>query len=153
MNCKKIGLFLCFLVLGSCSYFNQPSTKILLKKDTIIDFHTIDTYPIFPKCTELLSKEEQKQCFHTEITEKIRFLLQKSFKVKTTVNDTIFIQLTINNKGIIQLKNTQKNNYIPQFDSIIKLQLKQLKNIQPATKRGIPVTTEFTLPIILNTEK
>ncbi len=153
MNYQKIGLFLCFLVLGSCSYFNQPSTKIVSEKDTVIDFHTIDTYPIFPKCTELLSKEEQKQCFYTEITKQIHPLLQKSFKVKTTINDTIFIQLTIDNKGKIQLKDIQKNKYIPQFDSIVKSQLKQLKNIQPATKRGIPITTEFTLPIIVNTGK
>ncbi len=157
MNYQKIGVLLSLLLLGSCSYFNQSSSKLLSSKDTIIDFHSIDTYPIFPKCTELVSKEEQKQCFYTEITQQIQDLLQQSFLAKKALNDTIFIQLKVDKKGIITPVNTNENNpiqrNIPQFDSIIKSQLKQLTTVQPATKQGIPITTEFTLPIIINTGK
>ena len=37
----------------------------------------------------------------------------------------------------------------PEFDSILKVSLQNLPIVQPAIKRNIPVTTEFTLPIIL----
>ncbi len=145
------------LFLGSCGYFNQPKEEHLSKQDTVIDFHSIDTYPLFPNCTELLSKEEQEQCFYAEISQQITHLLRPSFKVKTNLNDTVLLQLKVDNQGFIIIKNIQQNNHIqqniPQLDSIIKTQLKQLKKVEPATKRGIPVTTEFTLPIVVSTKK
>ena len=38
---------------------------------------------------------------------------------------------------------------VPEFDSILKVSLRNLPTLQPAIKRDMPVITEFTLPIIL----
>ncbi len=156
MSYQKIVVLVSLLLLGSCNYFYQPKANAVLKKDTIIDFHTIDTYPMFPNCTELLNKEEQKQCFYAEISQQIHSLLKESFRVKRVLNDTIFMKIKIDNQGDVSIVNIRKNELlqqnIPQFDSVVASQLKQLPSIQPATKRGIPVTTEFTLPLIVNTK-
>ena len=69
------------------------------------------------------------------------------------MNDTILVKLHVNSIGNVSLVNIQSSefikNQIPKLDSLIGVGVNNLPTLKAAIKRGIPVTTEFTLPIVL----
>ena len=80
-------------------------------------------------------------------------LKEFQLSVKDSINDTILVKLKIDSFGKTTLSNIQKSDkisqLIPEFDSIVKVSLQNLPTLQPAIIRAIPVSTEFTLPIVL----
>lgn len=148
-------LLICSFLILSCSYIEQHTKREPIQKiDTIVDFNTIDSYPLFPNCADIPSKEKQQICFQMEMSQHIYASLKEfQFSVKDSVNDTIFVKLKIDTSGKISLSNIQISEktsaLLPNFDSIVKVSLQNLPVLQPAIKRAMPVTTEFTLPIVL----
>jgi hypothetical protein len=80
-------------------------------------------------------------------------LKEHQLNAKEIVNDTVLVKLKVDNFGKISLSgikiSEKTKTLLPNFDSIVKVSLQQLPTLQPAIKRDMPVTTEFTLPIIL----
>ena len=148
-------LVFCTIVLASCSYFENKSTKEPLQMvDTIVDFNSVDAFPLFPECKDIPSRAKQKICFQVKIAEYINASLkQYDLNAKEFINDTVLVKLIINSRGIASLSSVQISNkteaLLPEFDSLLKVSLQQLPTLLPAIKRNMPVTTEFTLPIIL----
>jgi hypothetical protein len=143
----------CILSLMSCSFF-EDRTKQVQKVDTIVDFNTVDAFPLFPNCDKIPSREKQQVCFQIEMVQHIYASLKEySLNATEVVNDTVYVKLIVNAEGTTSLstidmsKKTQE--LIPEFDSILALSLKNLPKLQPAIKRSMPVSTEFTLPIVL----
>jgi hypothetical protein len=141
------------LIFNSCSFFEQKS-KHIQKVDTIVDFNTVDAFPLFPDCKEIPSREKQQICFQLEMAQHIYSSLNEySLNAKEVLNDTVFVKLKIDTLGKTSLSTIKISNetriLIPEFDSILKLSIEKLPKLQPAIKRNMPVTTEFTLPIIL----
>lgn len=159
MNNKKIYYFLFgFLFLSSCTFFTKKKSADFLKVDTVIDYTSVDVYPLFLNCKELENKEQQQSCFEREMTQKIHQILQlQSFDTFTVLQDTAWVKLVINKKGNIQVtevnSNTLSEKKIKRIDSILQTHLQKITPLQPAIKRGIPVTTLFKVPIVLNTQK
>ena len=64
-----------------------------------------------------------------------------------------YVKLKVDSNGKISLSNIEispkTKELLPGFDSIVKVSIESLPILQPAIKRDMPVTTEFTLPIIL----
>jgi translation elongation factor EF-4 len=148
-------LLICSFLLLSCSYIEKNTKRAPIQKiDTIIDFNNVDAYPLFPNCADIPSREKQQICFQIEMSQHIYASL-KEFKisVKDSVNDTILIKLKIDASGKTTLSNIkisdETRKLLPQFDSILRVGLLNLPTLQPAIKRAMPVTTEFTLPIVL----
>lgn len=149
-----IILFCSFLTV-SCSFFeNKSKNKPIQKVDTIVDFNSVDAFPLFPDCAAIPSREKQQVCFQVEMSEHIYASLKEySLNTSEAINDTVLIKLRIDNLGktslskILISKKTEK--LIPEFDSLVKISIQNLPELQPAIKRNMPVTTEFTLPIIL----
>lgn len=149
-----IILFCSFLTV-SCSFFeNKSKNKPIQKVDTIVDFNSVDAFPLFPDCAAIPSREKQQVCFQVEMSEHIYASLKEySLNTSEAINDTVLIKLKIDNLGktslskILISKKTEK--LIPEFDSLVKISIQNLPALQPAIKRNMPVTTEFTLPIIL----
>ena len=144
-----------FLSLTSCDLFFSKKQDVTIKNKTIkpVDFTQVDAYPLLPECENISSRALQKQCFYTQLSKKIAFsLTQNTLNFTVNNTDTIFVKLQVSKKGklvvssIISSDNNQKNNQI--LDSLIKRSVNQISPIKPAIKMGIPVTTEFTLPII-----
>lgn len=148
-------LFLCSLLCISCSFFEKNYKKEkILEVDTIVDFSSVDAFPLFPDCKAIPSRKKQQICFQLEMSQHIyASLKQYSLNTIDTINDTIFVKLKVNTLGKTSLSSIQiskeTQELFPEFDSILKVSLKNLPNLQPAIKRSIPVTTEFMLPIIL----
>jgi hypothetical protein len=80
-------------------------------------------------------------------------LKKYSLSTNQLINDTVFVKLKINALGKTSLSSIKISNktkeLLPEFDSLLKVSLLKLPVLSPAIKRNIPVTTEFTLPIIL----
>ena len=148
-------LVFCTILVASCSYFENKSTKESLHVvDTIVDFNSVDAFPLFPECKDIPSRVKQKICFQIEIAEHIHASLkQYDLNSKELINDTVLVRLKINSLGVASLSSVQISNkteeLLPEFDSLLKVSLQKLPTLLPAIKRDMPVTIEFTLPIIL----
>ena len=152
---KKSILFFLLLNVMACSFFEKKDTTELLQEiDTIVDFNTVDAFPLFPNCKEIPSRDKQQICFQMEMSQHIYATL-KDFQLsaKEIINDTVLVTLKVDAKGKTSLSNIaiskQTDNLLPEFDSVLKLSVQKLPILQPAIKRDMPVTTEFVLPIVL----
>ena len=152
---KQVFSFLVCLLLVSCSYFEKINNREAIPEvDTIVDFSKVDAFPLFLNCNDIPSREKQQVCFQLEMANHIYAAL-KSYSLSTTeiLNDTILVKLKVDAAGFTSLSEIQiseeTRTLLPQFDSLIKVSLQKLPKLEPAIKRNMPVTTEFTLPIIL----
>jgi hypothetical protein len=122
--------------------------------DTIVDFNTVDAFPLFPNCKDIPSREKQKICFQLQMAQHIYASLKEyQFNAKEIINDTVLVKLKVDTAGKTSLSAIQiadkTKQLLPEFDSIVKISLQNLPDLQPAIKRDMPVTTEFILPIVL----
>lgn len=156
---RKIILILLFLPLlfSSCQYFDKqvPSEQELLQKELkSINWKVVDEFPSVVDCDKIENKTQRQQCFFEIITQ----LIQEKLSVDTLSVlypelDTIKVKVTIFPNATMQFE--------PQFpvdsvaydkiiiDSILKSRLVNFPKVIPAIKRGIPVKTQFILPVIL----
>ena len=154
MNKHFFIIVYCLIFFSSCSFFEKkqlPKDKVI---DSIVDFNSVDVFPQFPLCNNLLSEEKQKICSQIKLSEHIyASLVASNIMVSKKVNDTILVKLKVDNRGKVSLVKLEASDFIqlqiPKIDSLILVGINNLPILKPAIKRGIPVTTEFTLPIIL----
>lgn len=153
---KFFYLFLVSFFMVSCSYFQKQANKkdSIQRVDTIVDFKSVDAFPLFPNCKDIPSREKQQVCFQVEMSQHIYASLKK-YQLNTLqeVNDTVLVKLKVNSEGKttlskVQISEETKKN-LPELDSLIEVSIEKLPPLEPAIKRAIPVTTEFVLPIIL----
>lgn len=152
---QRIFTFIfCGLLFTSCEFFQKKELSTDVVIDTIIDYNSIDTFPLFPSCDSIPSQEKQKVCSQIKLSEHIYASLSNHTIITSKqVNDTILVRLKIDNKGKSILTNIQSSDFIkeeiPKLDSLINSGIKNLPLLKPAIKRGMPVATEFTLPIVV----
>lgn len=157
---KHFYFFLGFLIFNSCQYFDKkvPSEKELLQKELkAINWKEVDEYPSFAECNTVEDKTLRKQCFFEYLTK----LIQERISIDTLSVlypelDTIEVKVTIFPNSRMQFE--------PQFpkdstvydtikiDSILNARLVGFPKVSPAIKRGIPVKTQFILPVIIKVE-
>ena len=151
----RVFPFLLFLFF--CTSCDQlPFTKRIDTNpiDTIIDFSSVDTFPSFKNCDSIVDKTVKSDCFRKTIHFKIRKELQQySFTIKGSISETVFVNLLINSEGKVILDEIQSSQncklQLPELDSLLLLSIQNLPVIYPAIKRGIPITTKYRLPIII----
>ena len=162
LKMKKIIpiLFLLALSIDSCQYFSQvPNQDELLKKELkAINWNQVDELPTFSSCDSVADKTQKKQCFFDYLTQ----LIQQKLSVDTITVlypklDTINVKVTVLADASMvfepQITDTLSYN-TTKIDSILQTRLVDFPTVKPGIKRGIPVKTQFVLPVILNiTEK
>jgi hypothetical protein len=154
MKQRLLILFCCVFFFTSCDFFQKKEFVNTIAIDTVIDFNSVDVFPLFPTCDSIPSQEKQKICSQIKLSEQIYASLSTQEIISTDkLNDTILIKLNIDNSGKVSLSsliaNDHINQQIPNLDSLIESGIEKLPLLKPAIKRGMPVTTEFTLPIIV----
>ena len=156
---KAIALFSLSLCI-SCQYFEKkvPSEKELLEKQMkAINWNKVDEYPSVLECEKLTDTLLRKQCFFEFLTNTIQQKIGiDSIKTLYPQIDTIEVKVTIYPDARLQFepqfpKDTVAYDTI-KIDSILKARLIDFPKINPAIKRGIPVKTQFVLPVILKRE-
>ena len=157
---KRLLPILLLILLQSCQYFEKkvPNEKELLDKQMKeINWNEVDEYPSFADCEKLKDATQRKQCFFEFLTTTI----QQKLAVDTL--STLFPQLDTIEVKVTVFPNS-KLQFEPQFpkdsvaydtikiDSILHSRLIDFPKVNPAIKRGIPVKTQFVLPVIIKSE-
>jgi hypothetical protein len=155
---RQICSLLLVLLLYSCEYFNVKkvsSESILEEELQTFNWNDVDEYPSFSICDSTITKQEKKTCFEQTLSGFITGYLQKDAIIVTQdIYDTISLNFKVTDKGDLILLDTKMDslthNEIPNINQLLAESLNSLPTIFPAIKRGQHVTTEFTLPIIIN---
>jgi len=157
---KQYYLFLVFLFFNSCQYFDKqiPSEKELLQKELkSINWKEVDEYPSVVDCEKIEDKKQRQQCFFEVLTQ----LIQQKLSVDTLSIlypelDTIEVKVTVFPNATLRFEPQFPKDSVAydtiKIDSILKARLVDFPKINPAIKRGIPVKTQFILPVILKVE-
>ncbi|PVW14216.1 hypothetical protein [Marixanthomonas spongiae] len=143
----------------SCQFFETEkiSSETFYDEELkTIDWNNVDQYPIFEPCSSFLDKASQKKCFENTLTtylfEAVNNNRDKSLK---ELNDTVYVRFLVSEKGQLSVKNMDLDSLtkaeLPNFEQNLRNKIDAIKLIAPAYKRGIPVKTHFTLPIVLQT--
>ncbi len=154
---KPIVFLLILLLVTSCSYFEKKkiySEDLLEEELQTFNWNEVDTYPTFSSCDSISIKADIEACFqNTLVTNVNRFLEAQKIVVSEDINDTIMLKITIDSKGILEVKTIdfkpETAIQIPEIDSLLRQSLKGIPKIFPAIKRGQQVTTAFELPVIV----
>ncbi|MBC7607172.1 MAG: hypothetical protein H7199_09500, partial [Burkholderiales bacterium] len=112
--------------------------------------------PSVANCDSIADKTQKQQCFFEFLTQLIQQKLSAdTLSVLYPTLDTINVKVTVFPNATVkfepQIKDTLSYN-TSKIDSILKARLIDFPNISPAIKRGIPVKTQFILPVILKIE-
>jgi len=154
---KRITVFLLFITITSCQYFNVKKTTpeaILEEEQKAINWNDVDVFPTFSICDSLQTSEEKTKCFQNTISNHVsKNLQQKIIIVSQDVVDILKMELLVSEEGVISVKNIEAKNTtleeIPDLKNMLEESLIGLPKIFPAIKRGQQVKTQFELPIIL----
>ena len=157
---SKSYCYILLLVFSSCQYFEKqvPSEKELLQKELkSINWKEVDEYPSLVDCESVTDKKQQQQCFFERLTQ----LIQEKLSVDTLAAlypelDTIEVKVTVFPNATLQFEPQVPKDSVAydtiKIDSILRARLVGFPKVNPAIKRGIPVKTQFILPVILKVE-
>lgn len=158
---RKIILivFLSPLLFNSCQYFEKqiPTQEELLQKELkSINWKEVDEFPSFSNCDSVPDKIQKKQCFFEYLTQLIQEKLSiDTLSVLYPQLDTIDVKVTVFPNSTMQFEpqlNDTLSYNTSKIDSILQTRLVDFPKVNPAIKRGIPVKTQFILPVILKVE-
>lgn len=156
---NKILFFLFCLLFCSCNFFDKkiPQKEILLEERLQeIDWNEPTRYPSVPFCDSIIDKTIQKECFFDYLTRTVQEKLAvDTLSILYPEIDTINVKITVNSDATIVFEPQYTKEFPHKYqkiDSIIKIRLQGFPTIEPAQKEGIPVKSEFVLPIILKVE-
>jgi len=133
------------------------SEEFLEEELRSIDWNEVDTYPVFPDCDESQDKITQKECFESTLLSHIEnHLLNKEMVSSQSLSERVLMMIFVNDAGVISaseiVMDSIVNTELPDLKFWLDQSLKTLPKTSPALKRGIPVTTQFTLPVVIETE-
>ncbi|MGQ7945603.1 hypothetical protein [Flavobacterium sp. WC2509] len=157
---KQYSLFLVFIFFNSCQYFDKqvPSEKELLQKELkSINWKEVDEYPSVVDCDKIEDKKQRQQCFFEVLTQLIQEkLCNDTLAMLYPELDTIEVKVTVFPNATMKFEPQFPKDSVTydrvKIDSILKARLVDFPKINPAIKRGLPVKTQFILPVILKVE-
>lgn len=132
-----------------------PDPDLLLQEEMKkIDWNKVDAYPSVDACDSLFNESERKQCFFDFISSQLQARLDLDTLTSVYPQaDTLEVLVTVFPDAHIEfaLQTTTDSLQLQsqQLDSILRLRLDGFPEINPALKRGVPIKTQFVLPVIL----
>jgi len=108
-------------------------------------------------CDKIEDKKQREQCFFEVLTQLIQEkLCSDTLTMLYPELDTIEVKVTVFPNATMKFepqfpKDSVKYDTV-KIDSILKARLVDFPKINPAIKRGLPVKTQFILPVILKVE-
>ena len=157
---KKLLPILLLILLQSCQYLEKkvPNEKELLDKQMKeINWNEVDEYPSVADCEKLKDVAQRKQCFFEFLTTTIQQKLAvDSLSTMFPQLDTIEVKVTVLPNSSLQFEPQFPKDSVAydtiKIDSILHARLIDFPKVNPAIKRGIPVKTQFVLPVIIKSE-
>lgn len=155
---KKIAVLFLPMLLASCQYFDKQvpdENELLQQRLKEIDWKKVSSYPSLAECDVITDKQLKKECFFSAMTR----LIQEKLDTDTIALlypeiDTIEVKVTVFPDATLQfepqiLQDSVRYDVV-KIDSIIKARLVDFPKIEPAQKEGVPVKSQFILPVILD---
>ena len=157
---KPYLLFSVLVFFNSCQYFDKqvPSEKELLQKELkAINWKEVDEYPSVVDCDKIEDKKQREKCFFEVLTQLIQQkLCNDTLAMLYPELDTIEVKVTVFPNATMKFEPQFPRDSVAydvvKIDSILKARLVDFPKINPAIKRGLPVKTQFILPVILKVE-
>lgn len=157
---KKIAVLSLLMFMCSCRFFDGqvPNEEELLQKRLKeINWKEVSSYPSIAECDAIMDKELKKDCFFAQMTQ----LIQQKLDIDTIALmypdvDSINVKVTVFSNATLRFEPQMPPNAnynMSEIDSIIKARLVNFPPVVPAQKEGVPVTTQFILPVILDVQK
>ncbi len=156
---KKNPLFLLNILLlsASCNTFTEkvPNEQELLRKELhTIDWKKVDTYPSYDSCDAVKDMEKAKYCFFDTFQKDLTAVLQNDSLLHTRkyrYMDSLSVEVTVLPNAALELFADKKESKTDksELDSLLFTKTTLLKPLHPATKRGIPVKTQFKIKVAL----
>lgn len=158
MFSRLIIIISIILVSYSCDFISPK--KMALRNtvllDTVIDYNDVDVYPLFLDCNNCDSNEKQNLCFEMELIRRLQKIMgEQMLEASIKSRDTLTVEVLVDTNGKISIVEIHKpdelENNLPQIDSLLFESFAALPaTVQPSLKRGIPVNSMFTLPIVIS---
>lgn len=148
------------LFFTSCQLFDKkvPNEKELLDKQLKeINWKEVDELPSVSDCEKISDENVRKQCFFDFLTATIEQKLAiDTLRTLYPQLDTIEVKVTVFPDSKISFEPQFPQDSVAydtiRIDSILRARLIDFPKISPAIKRGIPVKTQFILPVIIKQE-
>lgn len=158
---KQFSIFILLLFLNSCQYFEKkvPSEKELLQKELkSINWKEVDEYPTVAECETISDKKQRQKCFFEVMSQLIQEKLNvDSLSILYPDLDTIQVKVTVFPNSKMEFEpEFQKDSVVYdtiRIDSVLHARLVDFPKVNPAIKRGLPVRTQFTLPVIIKAKE
>ncbi|MBB1148589.1 MULTISPECIES: hypothetical protein [unclassified Myroides] len=146
------------VLFTSCQWMSSrlPDEQQLLEEElNKIDWTKVDLYPSVASCDSIFDEETRKECFFTYVTQELEANLHLDTLRGTFAHmDTLNVLVTIQPDARVSLALYQVNDSLKQqvnsVDSLLQEKSKIFQNLSPAMKRGVPVTSQFVLPLVLH---
>ena len=157
---KKAAAVLSLLLLGSCNYFDKrvpDEEELLQKRLEQIDLKEVSAYPSLGECDSVMDKEQKKECFFSSMTRLVQERLNAdTLSVLYPEVDTIQVKVTVYPDATLKFEPQFPADTVSydrsKIDSLLRSRLSDFPAVEPAQKEGVPVTSQFMLPIIINVE-
>ncbi len=154
-------LFFIVVAITSCQFSDkkvQSEDELLQKELKKIDWKKVDAFPTIDACEAISDETQRRQCFFEYLTQTIQEKLNiDTLAVLYPEIDTIAVKVTVFPDATIKFEPQFPKDSVAydkvKIDSILHNRLVDFPKINPAIKRGVPVKTQFILPVILNVEK
>ncbi len=155
---KKITLLLLLMLFASCRYFDKQvpnEDELLQQRLKEIDWNNVSSYPSLPECDAVTDKELKKECFFSAMARLIQEKLDAdTIAILYPEIDTIQVKVTVFPDATVQFEPQISRDSVAynavKVDSIIKARLTGFPKIQPAQKEGVPVKSQFVVPVIVD---
>ena len=156
---KRTLLLLFPFLLLSCNFETKKisSEEVLELESQTLNWKEVDQYPAFDRCQNETQLAEARNCFEREVAENVYAYLAKQQPVVTeAINDTLLLYLKISKEGRPQIDSVEIDSsttaQIPDLRLWLDQSIDSLPKIYPASKRGVPVSTVFKMPILIKAE-
>ncbi len=155
-----LHILLLLLVTTSCQFFETEkiSTEAFYEEELkTINWNDVDQYPVFASCEQITEKKEQKDCFSQVLIGSLSQAAWNSARgINQDIHDTIWLRIDVSETAEMKVREIQIDSALirayPLMRQALLDRIDSVKLIAPAYKRGIPVRTEFSLPIVVETE-
>lgn len=148
------------LMLLSCNFETKKisSEEVLEQESKSLNWKEVDEYPAFEECQQETELVAARNCFETAVAKNVyAYLEQQQPVVSKSIDDTIYIYLEVTKTGkpeidSISAIDSTVTNQLPKIENWLRESIDSLPKIFPASKRGIPVSTAFKMPIVIKAE-
>lgn len=158
---KKPLLLLLLTMIFGCNNFETrkiSSEEVLDQESRSLNWKEVDEYPAFENCKNITELEKARECFEATVANSVYSYLSRQDPIVTeNIDDTLYVHLEISKTGRPTIESIEVDSLVTHQIPELKLWLHQsidsLPKIYPAIKRGIPVSSVFTMPIVIRAEE